>query len=379
MNNNPIPFKIICLINQATQSCIPLENFAKIQKDKLEKHVVSLHQSQQDLEFFLQDCYPGNNLIPHGLAHPDLNRFTNKPFIKYLKLIRKLKPDLVHAHHTHAVLAGMISRLFLPLHFVLTAHNDFKHFKLHQKLIWFVAFQMGDVVICNSANTRKHLPTSLSPKKIFIIYNGVDFNKINQSSSDYTDQNGFTIGTVGRMVPQKNLETLLRGFYNYLSNSESNEYYLVLIGDGPDKQKMIDLAEELGIQDRVIFKGEMNREDVYRELGNLDVFVVSSIYEGFCNAMVEAAGAALPVVATDIQPLPEVIGKDNARFFPVGDSQALGTILKELEADSNERERLGRAAQEHVISRYSLEASAAKHVELYKNFVQSRKQKVESK
>jgi glycosyltransferase involved in cell wall biosynthesis len=294
---------------------------------------------------------------------------------KYLKLIRKLQPDFVHAHHTKAVVAGIVSRLFLRIPFFITIHTNFKHFKLYQRFIWYASCLISDVIICNSGNTKKALPNSIRASKIHVIYNGVDFDKINQFVNDHNNNQDFVIGTVCRMVPAKNLETLLRAFHKFLSASRSNECYLVLIGDGPEKKNLVELSNELNIQDKVIFKGEMSREDVYRELGKLDVFVVSSIYEGFCNAMVEAAGAGVPVVATDIEPLPEVMGRDNARFFPVGDSQALGAILKELEADPKERERLGCAAQEHVVSCYSLEASATKHAELYKSFVQSRKEK----
>jgi glycosyltransferase involved in cell wall biosynthesis len=357
------------LINAATSETIPLENFAQIHSHFFEKYIISLNQSNLELNQFIQQNFYFFDFIIYGLKR---NRTINLLY-PFFTTIKKIKPNLIHAHHTKAIFLGTINRLILQIPFFITTHNDFSHFNYYQKLIWFFASHVCDIIICNSENTKNSLPNSINSNKIHVIYNGVDFKKITQLAHNYHNNNCFFVGTVCRMVPQKDLETLLRGFHTFLLNSKNKHCYLVLIGDGPERQKMVYLANELSIQDNVIFKGELRREDVYRELGQLDVFVVSSIYEGFCNAMVEAAGAGLCVVATNIAPLPEVIGKDNARFFPVGDSHALGNILTELEADPIERERLGKAAQEHVISRYSLEASAAKHAELYKDFIQSRK------
>lgn len=363
-----IKYKVVCLINSATDECVPLENFLYIKNKYIDKNILTVYQSQYELNNFI---YPLCSLSLSSYISVYSNR-TIKILLKFFDSIKKIKPDLIHAHHSKALILCILSRLLLRFPFIITYHNNFNYFKLYQKLVWYFASFTSSIIICNSENTKNSLPNSINSNKIHVIYNGVDFNKISRLSLNQHNNNCFLVGTVCRMVPQKDLETLLRGFHSFLSKSKSNDSFLVLIGDGPERQKLSDLANELSIQDNVIFKGELSRDDVYKELGKLDVFVVSSIYEGFCNAMVEAAGAALPVVATDIEPLPEVIGKENARFFPVGDSDALGNILTELDADPKERERLGRAAQEHVIARYSLETSAAQHAELYKDFIQSR-------
>ena len=290
--------KVCCLLNSASQSTIPLENFLKIEDISIEKHVVSIHQSSDDLKLFLQKVYAENHVIPHGLGKNKKNKNFNV-FFKYIKTIRKIQPNIVHAHHTKAVLLGILSQVVFRIPFFVTIHNDFNHFKPHQKFAWYMGCRISDVIICNSENTKSSLPHSVQKsQKIHTIYNGVDFDKVKRMAIGNEYTHAYTIGTVCRMVPQKDLVTLLMGFRSYLGDSEAPESSLVLIGDGPERQKLVELAHGLDIQKQVVFKGEMNRDDVYKELGNLDVFVVSSLYEGFCNAMVEAAGAGLPIVAT---------------------------------------------------------------------------------
>jgi glycosyltransferase involved in cell wall biosynthesis len=227
---------------------------------------------------------------------------------------------------------------------------------------------VSNAVVCNSLNTLKSLPRFVHKKKLFLIYNGVDFNKTHRSNVP-KDSNQFVVGTACRFVEQKDLETLLRGFHKFISKNEESDAILLLIGDGPKMPNLVDLSVRLKIQEKIIFKGEMSRSEVYKELQQLDVFVVSSIYEGFCNAMVEAAGTGLAIVATDIEPLPEVIGRENACFFRVGDSQALANIIDELQENPHHRAELGRLAEKYVISRYSLEKSSQKYFELYKDFL----------
>ena len=84
--------------------------------------------------------------------------------------------------------------------------------------------------------------------------------------------------------------------------------------------------------------GSLNRNDVYKMLHEIDIFVVSSKFEGFCNAMVEAMMAGCMIVSTNIQPLPEVLGgKNNGILYKVGDYK---TLANKLETLCNSREKI---------------------------------------
>ncbi|KAF0279149.1 hypothetical protein BA897_00020 [Spiribacter roseus] len=171
------------------------------------------------------------------------------------------------------------------------------------------------------------------------------------------------------MVPQKDLPTLLRGFAKAYAKSEV-PLTLRLVGDGPERCNIDRLIRELDIEDAVELTGALSRYKVYETLVDMDIFVVSSRWEGFCNAMVEAGAAAKAILATDIDPLPEVIGRENAVFFNAGDSEALGKQLLGLSVDSKRREKLGQKARDFVRHRYSLELSAERYRKVYEGLAE---------
>ena len=88
--------KIFCLLSNASNGCIPLENFANIKDEEIEKHVITLYQTQNILKSFINKNYPKNKLIPHGLKDHNSSTYIGKNFIKYLLLVRRLQPDFVH-------------------------------------------------------------------------------------------------------------------------------------------------------------------------------------------------------------------------------------------------------------------------------------------
>jgi glycosyltransferase involved in cell wall biosynthesis len=154
----------------------------------------------------------------------------------------------------------------------------------------------------------------------------------------------------------------------YENNYEKN-IKIILVGDGPLYNQLYSLTRELNLENNVIFKGSLSRNEVYAELMSMDIFIVSSRYEGFCNAMVEAAATGVAVVATNINPLPEVIGKDNALFFNVGNKYELAMKVQKLIDDVSMRKNIGMKASRFVRSKYSLANSANAHLQLYKKII----------
>ena len=225
---------------------------------------------------------------------------------------------------------------------------------------------MADQIICNSNNTGKSLPRIIANSKKNVIYNGVNFDQIdNKINSNQYNNYKFIIGTACRIIPQKDLDTLIKGFASFISTIDNKDVQLRLIGEGSERSRLEKMVETLGISDWVMFTGGVSRQEVYAEMQSFDVFVVSSRWEGFCNAMVEAAASGNPIVASNIEPLPEVIGKDNALFFPVGDEKALGEHLTRLFHNSELRQNLANKGKAYVRSKYSLKQSAENYLESY--------------
>jgi len=359
------PLRVVCLVNSVNASNIPLENFVAVNSQDIEKHLVVFRQSKKEAEAFMNTAYPNVNLQVHSCA--GAAPYKRGSILLLKRLLQGLQPDVVHAHHTGVALAAAMLRPYLRFQLLITAHHTFTDFGYRQKVGWSLAFVMADRIVCNSGNTLKSLPFFIKPLKTKIIYNGVNFQELDQTyPSQGETRHGLRIGTVCRMVPQKDLTTLIRAFADIAATPNLEDVELRLVGDGPEKVCLESMVSQLGLDRRVQFTGALSRKDAYQELVDLDIFVVSSRWEGFCNAMVEGAATGKAVVATNIDPLPEVIGSENALFFNVGDDKGLARQLKRLCENRELREALGHKVQGFVRSRYPLEQSAQAYENVYR-------------
>lgn len=368
MKNKP---RVACLLNTVGSGNIPLENFAAVNGEDIEKYLVVYYQNQEEVETFISETYPKSNFNIYSCSSDSQSKIKKFSRVNHLrKILQSIDPDVVHVHHTGIAVATSILRIFKKFNLLITAHSSFDHFQLPQKAGYTLSFLMADQVICNSNNTCTSLPSFIRKSKKKVIYNGVNFDQIDNESNLNQDSNSkFKIGTACRIIPLKDLDTLIKGFAYFLDKIDSKEAQLRLIGEGFERERLEQMVEKLGISDWVMFTGEVSRQEVYAEMQSFDVFVVSSRWEGFCNAMVEAAASGNPIVASNIEPLPEVIGKDNALFFPVGDEKALGEHLTKLFNNSELRQNLANKGKAYVRSRYSLKKSAETYFETYLNFI----------
>ena len=201
-----------------------------------------------------------------------------------------------------------------------------------------------------------------------VVYNGIDVDRIDRANLwdppfEYP-YDGVTIGSVGRFIDQKNYQRLVQAFAQVVDQSE-RECRLVLVGDG-DKREIIEKeVSRLGVEEQVVLTGEVNRDTVYAALHAFDLFIVPSLWEGFCNAAVEAMTAGLPIVCSDIPTLREVVG-DVAVYAnperPESFTRAIGTLLEE---DEGGRKKRGENARSRALERYSVERTAKGYVESY--------------
>jgi glycosyltransferase involved in cell wall biosynthesis len=155
-------------------------------------------------------------------------------------------------------------------------------------------------------------------------------NLINGQSSSYK------IGTIGRLVPQKDYHTLLNAFSNVLKSVPNTDLYIV--GEGYLQKDLIELSKSLGIKDKIHWIGKT--EYVKEFLSTIDLFILSSKYEGFGLVLLEAMVAKKPIVAANNSAIPEVLGKTYKGLFSTGDINALAQQIKILISDDNFSERL---------------------------------------
>jgi glycosyltransferase involved in cell wall biosynthesis len=164
---------------------------------------------------------------------------------------------------------------------------------------------------------------------------------------------------VARFEPPKDHATLLRAF----AKIKTRNAQLLLVGDGPLRPQLHQLACNLGIEARVTFLGL--RSDVPRILKAADVYVHSTISDGFGIAACEAMAAGLPVIATDVPGLADVVGNAGA-LVPIGDDEALARELQSVLASPDRRLKMRLLGQERV-KLFSIEQTTALHVDLYRS------------
>jgi glycosyltransferase involved in cell wall biosynthesis len=140
------------------------------------------------------------------------------------------------------------------------------------------------------------------------------------------EERSFVVGTIARLVPQKDIPTLLNSFKIF--NESSPNSTLVIIGDGPIKDEMKKLAITLGINERILWVGRT--EDVDGYLSLMDTFILTSKYEGFGLVLLEALNMHLPIIAANNSAIPEVLGTDFTGLVKTGDAKAFAEKLKSL-------------------------------------------------
>ncbi len=175
------------------------------------------------------------------------------------------------------------------------------------------------------------------------------------------------IGFVGRLAPQKRLPDLIWAFQ--LTHQLVENARLVIIGSGPERDALAELATSFGCRDRIVFAG--HREDAAALMTAFDVFVLGSEFEGMSNSLMEAMSLGLPCIASDIAPNRELIADDETGLlFPVGKSPMLAKLAAKVLTDSDLAQRLGRAARERISTRHTVEQMVGAHASIYRRLQQ---------
>ena len=289
------------------------------------------------------------------------------------RLIAEFQPEVVHVHHTASAFWGSIlAKLVAGAAVIRTEHNNQQHYTLPQNILHGCSQLLADRVLCNSKDTY----CNLYPLQKWaigdnweVVYNGIDVLRIDAAVDRASPvcleklEDRVLVGSVGRLVDQKNYGRLLQAFPSVVQ--ESPEAHLVLVGDGENRTELEQEAVAQGIEDRVTFLGECSRDDVYAALHAFDLFVMPSLWEGFCNAVVEAMAAGLPIVSSDISTLREVVGEVAVYVDPEDPEDIARGIVNLLNEASEVLSERGQACQERAVEQYSLEKTVEGYLSVY--------------
>jgi glycosyltransferase involved in cell wall biosynthesis len=171
------------------------------------------------------------------------------------------------------------------------------------------------------------------------------------------------VGSVGRLNPVKDQATLLRAFARM--HAQLPDTVLALVGDGALREALQSQATALGVGDAVRFLGD--RGDVRQLLQGFDLFVLSSLSEGYSMALLEACASGLPIVATDVGGNREiVVDGRNGVLVPPGNADALADAMSALLRETDRTERMGQAGRDWALREASVETMASRYDTLYR-------------
>ena len=327
--------------------------------------------SELDTKVIVISLFSDKTIISNRLESKNIEiKFLDKKRGLDISMVKKLKnifaeekPDAVHSHNNaiqYVVPAAVLSGVKKRVHTVHSiAEKELikpvrKVVKLFYKKCHVVPVALSKLVQ-DTVVKEYHLPA----KNIPVIYNGINLSNC-IPKSDYSIKEKFTILHIGRFEEVKNHKTLVKAFSKFHHMYPNSE--LKLIGDGTERENMENLVHQLKIKDNVKFLGLQS--NVYGYLHDADAFTLPSIYEGIPMTLIEAMGTGLPIVASNVGGIPNMLENEKSALLIEPSEDELFTAFERLYLNESLRKTIGINAKNRSIA-FSSKEMAEKYKEIY--------------
>ncbi len=294
--------------------------------------------------------------------------------LRLAKVLKSAEVDLVHSHNWGTFLYSVLAAKLASIPIVHGDHGkSARELKGDSRVKRWVKSQLGGrverIVAVSEPLAAEWLSLGVPSKRIQWILNGVDIDRFKPRDARVEcrqkfglPEDGLLIGSVGRLDELKNFGVLVEAFAEVAKKLPNS--YLAIIGQGPQEQFLKDEVVRLGLSGRVSLLG--HHADPENFLNALDIFVLPSKFEGMSNVVLEAMASGLAVVCADL-PAHRKVFEPQVEGILVSPCTAdvLGHSLLELGNDPQRRQRLGTAAREKVISRFSLQRMVDDYERVY--------------
>lgn len=183
---------------------------------------------------------------------------------------------------------------------------------------------------------------NIAPEKINVVYNAVELPESIEGENQLPEFEGNTLITICRLTPWKGVASIIEALVTL------KDCRLIIVGDGPLRKVLESQANKKGVSDRVIFSGNVAKQQVSNLLSQADLFILNSSYEGLPHVALEAMMAEVPVVATDVGGTSEaVLDGETGILVPYGEQSVLEGAIRSILTDKSRRESLVKHALEY--------------------------------
>ena len=316
----------------------------------------------------------GIKVIPmHAPSLFDVRRFR-----RLIEIFKEEHVDLVQTHLVYSNILGCLAAHLAGIPVIATMHSiairDDLKYRLLKIIENFVLRKCATRILAVGQVVADRNQGSYGNRKVDVIPNGIPKPKFppiqerDRLRREITgDSSGSIVITVGRFTRAKGYEDMIEAFR--LLRQKAPEPKLVMVGSGSTVETIRNQIEELDLNQSVILTGE--REDVPLLLALGDVYASSSHREGLPLAVLEAMMAGLPVVATSVGDIPNVVTEETGVVVPPHHPELLAAALVDLLQNPKKRQAMGQAAYRRAMSEYSVDAWMKKHLVLYRQVLSS--------
>ena len=287
---------------------------------------------------------------PRGYFHKAL--VTARQVHQLRNIILDIKPQVVIAFIDITILLARLATFRLPVKFIVSERSNPKRSQVNAALKWLnhhIIFRLSDSIVLQTRRVEQYLDSSVQ-KKIAIIPNPV-IAPPPQYVKHASQTSGCKIITIGRLEYPKAHDTLIKAFSKV--HSSYPNWKLAIIGKGSLEDELKTLCQNLGVAGSI--EWIESTDNVHKFLSQSDIFVLSSRYEGFPNALCEAMACGLAVVTTDCDfgPREVVRDRENGILVPVDDEKKMAQEVMLLIENDTLRKKLGESARD-IAQEYSL-------------------------
>jgi glycosyltransferase involved in cell wall biosynthesis len=284
-------------------------------------------------------------------------------------LATQTNADIVHAHGYKADIYSYFALRGSRIPFVSTCHTWYDNNRLvtlYGKADRLVLRNYAAVVAVSDEVKQRLLNAGVREDRIHLVRNGIDLrpfdNVIPSLRNGSTSNQPLIVGLVGRLSIEKGVDIFLRAAAQVLAELPSTKF--VVVGEGPDRDKLESLIDELKIRDNVSTLGR--RDDMPSVYASLDIMVSASRQEGLPMAILEGMASGLPLIATPVGAVPTVISDGRTGVMvPPADPTLLASAILTLLKNPVQRERLGSAARKLIEDEFSASRMTADYLRVY--------------